>query len=70
MAHQIEELEKAITTPLLSGMDVGLAIGQQLLIISPSGMEVVIAACSCVISDVAPNSLVAGVPAKFKKQLV
>ena len=50
----------------------GCWIGNRATIINniTIGNGSVIAACSCVISDVAPNSLVAGVPAKFKKQLV
>ena len=50
----------------------GCWIGNRVTIINKTtiGDGCVVAACSCVISDVEANTLVAGVPAKLKKHLV
>ncbi|MGG3571831.1 acyltransferase [Bacillus gobiensis] len=49
----------------------GTWIGTNVVIINGStiGESVVVAACSCIINDSPDNCLIAGVPAKFKKDL-
>lgn len=72
-SHQVGTSERRAGTGVNNTITIGNGcwIGNRVTIINNTtiGDGCIVAACSCVISDVDANSLVAGVPARVKKHL-
>lgn len=72
-SHQVGTSERRAGTGVNYSITIGNGcwIGNRVTIINNTtiGDGCIVAACSCVISDVEANTLIAGVPAKLKKRL-